>query len=322
MIEWAFKPEDVARIRFAFSPLWEAVMSLIVLRAPAAHTLHVPWIRAALPRVAGLDLSELFALVPVRGPTADFLAPPPTSPLPEFTAELEAIRRTPPERVLVELGEVPGLSEAVAQRIREDPASAIGRLADTLQAYWDLALAERWPHIHALLEADVLWRSRRLALGGARALFEDLHDTITWHGDRLSAADAFDYSGSLAGQGLLLVPTVMPWPDVRKLVEPYQPTLAYPVQGIATLWEAGAPPAPNALSALVGRTRAALLTALAQPASTTHLAECLSLTPGAVSQHLSVLHDCGLVARSRVGRSVLYRRTHSGDMLLAADHSA
>ncbi len=322
MIEWAFKPEDVARIRFAFSPLWEAVMSLIVLRAPAAHTLHVPWIRAALPRVAELDLSELFALVPVRGPTADFLAPPPTTPLPEFAAELETVRRTPPERVLVELDEVPRLPPAVAQRIREDPASAIGRLADTLLAYWDLALAEDWPRIHALLEADVLWRSRRLALGGARALFEDLHETITWHGDRLSAADAFDYTGSLAGEGLLLVPTVMPWPDVRKLVEPYQPTLAYPVRGIATLWETGAPPAPDALSALVGRTRAALLTALAQPASTTHLASRLSLTPGAVSQHLSVLHDCGLVGRSRLGRSVLYRRTRSGDMLLTADRSA
>ena len=145
-------------------------MSLIVLRAPAAHTLHVPWIRTALPRVAGLDLSELFALVPVRGPTADFLAPPPTSPLPEFGAELDAVRCTPPKRIVAELGEVPGLPGAVAQRIRTEPTAAIGRLADTLQAYWDLALAEHWPRIQALLEADVLWRSRRLALGGTRHL--------------------------------------------------------------------------------------------------------------------------------------------------------
>src|SRR5260370_1149228 len=71
MIEWTFKPEDVARIRFAFSPLWEAVHSLIVLRAPSAHALHVPWVRSALLKVVELDLSELFALVPVRGPTAD-----------------------------------------------------------------------------------------------------------------------------------------------------------------------------------------------------------------------------------------------------------
>src|SRR5713101_1035550 len=322
MIEWTFKPEDVGRIRFAFSPLWEAVHSLIVLRAPAAHALHVPWIRATLQRAVQLDLSELFALVPLRGPTADFLGPPPTSPLPEFAAELDAVRRTPSERVIAELREVPGLSRAVARRIRDDPAAAIARLADTLQAYWDLTLAEHWPRIQALLEADVLWRARRLTLGGAAALFDDLHETVTWHGDRLTAADPYEYSGALSGEGLLLVPAVMPWPNVRKLIEPYQPTLVYPVRGILTLWETGTPPAPDALAALIGRTRADLLTSLAQPASTTHLAHRLSLTPGAVSQHLSVLHDCGLVARSRVGRSVLYRRTRNGDVLLAADPPA
>jgi hypothetical protein len=119
-------------------------------------------------------------------------------------------------------------------------------------------------------------------------LFEDLHETITWHGDRLTAATSHEYSGALSGEGLLLVPAVMAWPDVRKLHEPYQPMLTYPVRGILTLWETGAPPAPDALAALIGRTRAILLTTLAQPASTTHFARRLSLTPGAVSQHLSV----------------------------------
>ena len=316
MIEWTFKPEDVARIRFAFSPLWEAVSSLIVLRAPSAHALHVPWIRATLPKVVGLDLSELFALVPARGPTADFLDPPPTSPLAEFDAELDTMRRTPPQRVVAELDEVPALSRAIARRIRNDPAAAVTRLADTLQAYWDLTLAEHWPRIQALLEADVLWRAQRLTLGGAAALFDDLHETITWHGNRLTAADPYQYSGTLSGKGLLLVPAVMPWPNVRKLIEPYQPTLVYPVRGILTLWETGTPPAPDALAALIGRTRATLLATLAQPASTTHLSHRLALTPGAVSQHLTVLHHCGLVARSRVGRSVLYRRTRNGDALI------
>jgi DNA-binding transcriptional ArsR family regulator len=322
VIEWTFRSEDVARIRFAFSPLWEAINSLIVLRTPSAHVLHVPWIRATLPKVAGLDLSELFALVPVRGQTADFLDPPPTSPLLEFESELEGVRCTPPERVVAELSEVSGLPRTIARRIRNDPAAAITRLTDTLQAYWDLALAEHWPRIHALLEADVLWRARQLTLGGAAALFKDLHETITWHGDRLTASDAYEYSGNLSGEGLLLIPAVMPWPNVRKLVEPYQPALVYPVRGILTLWETGAPPAPHALAALTGNTRAALLTMLDQPASTTQLARRLSLTPGAVSQHLAVLHNCGLVARSRVGRSVLYRRTRNGDTLTTPGSSA
>jgi DNA-binding transcriptional ArsR family regulator len=318
VIEWRFTPDDVARIRFAFSPLFELVMSLIVLRAPASHSLHLPWVRATRPLVATLDLSELFALVPVRGPTADFLAPPPASPLPDFAEELQAVRATPPDRVAAELSEVPGLPEAAAERVRRDPEAAIGRLAGTLQAYWDIALAGHWPRIQALLEADVLWRSRRLAAGGAAALFEDLHATITWHGDRLTAADPWQYSGSLSGEGLLLVPAVMTWPGVRKMIEPYQPQLAYPARAIGTLWETGAPPAPHALAALIGETRAAMLTALAEPCSTTALARRLQVTPGAVSQHLSVLLDAGMVTRSRVGRLVLYRRTRTGDMLAAA----
>jgi hypothetical protein len=124
VIEWEFTPDDVARIRFAFSPLFELVMSLIVLRAPASHALHLPWVRATRPLAAALDLSELFALVPVRGDTADFLAPPPASPLPDFAEELAAVRATPPARVATELVPVPGLPEAVAERIGGLPGAA------------------------------------------------------------------------------------------------------------------------------------------------------------------------------------------------------
>ncbi len=318
MIEWSFTPDDVARIRFGFSPLFELVMSLIVLRVPGSHSLHLPWVRATRPLVAGLDLSELCGLVPVHGPTADFLAPPPASPLPDFTEELEAVRATPPDRVVAELTKVPGLAAEVGQRIRDDPGAALGRIAGTLQAYWDVALAGHWPRIQALLEADVLWRARRMTAGGAAALFEDLHETIAWRAGRLTAADLSQYSGSLSGEGLLLVPTVMTWPGVRKMIEPYQPMLAYPARGIGTLWETGLPPSPHALAALIGHSRAAMLTALAEPCSTTALARRLQITPGAVSQHLSVLVDAGMVTRSRVGRRVLYRRTRTGDMLATA----
>jgi len=315
VIEWRFTPDDVARIRFAFSALWELVLSLIVLRATSRHSLHLPWVQTARPLLADLDLTELFALVPVRGDTADFLTPPPSSPLPDLADELEQVRRTPPDRVITETAEVLGVPPPIAQRIRDDPAGAAHRIADTLQAYWDLALAEHWPRIQALLEADVLWRSQRLALGGARALFDDLHETVTWHGDRLSVWDPHDHAGVLSGEGLLLAPGTMCWPTVRKMIAPYQPTITYPARGIATLWETGGRPARDALAALIGRTRAGLLIALAEPVSTTALARRLSITPGAVSQHLSVLLDCGLAARSRVGRSVLYRRTLAGDTL-------
>jgi DNA-binding transcriptional ArsR family regulator len=315
VIEWKLTPEDVARVRFAFSPLLELVLSLIVLRAPGRHSLHLPWVLSVRPRLVGVDLSELFVLVPTRGIVADFLSPPPTSPLPELAAEIELLRRTPPEQVIADLVDVPDVPDAVRDRINQDPRAALDRIADTLQSYWDLAFAEHWPRIRALLEADVLWRSRQLATGGAHALFEDLHESVTWNGDSLTATDPWNYSGSLAGEGLVLVPSAMAWPTVRKMVQPYQPLIAYPARAIATLWETGDRPSPAALTALIGSTRAHILTTLTEPTSTTTLARHLSLTPGAVSQHLSVLRANGLVTRTRVGGSVLYHRTTRGDAL-------
>ncbi|HXD54027.1 MAG TPA: winged helix-turn-helix domain-containing protein, partial [Solirubrobacteraceae bacterium] len=72
------------------------------------------------------------------------------------------------------------------------------------------------------------------------------------------------------------------------------------------------------LERLVGRTRAALLSALDSPRSTTELAGELGLTAGGVSQHLGVLRDAGLVCGRRVARSVLYLRSPEGDALVEA----
>jgi DNA-binding transcriptional ArsR family regulator len=315
MIEWTFVPDDVARIRFGFSPLAELVHSLIALRAPGSHAVHLPWARATRPLLADLDLAELFALVPIDGDTADFLTPPPMSPLPDLTDELAAVRATPGDRLVTEALAVDGVPAPIIERLRAEPARAAGRIADTLHAYWQLALGPHWPRIRTLLEADVLWRARRLADGGARALFEELHPTIAWHGDRLSVADRHTHRAALSGDGLVLAPSAMCWPSVRKMIRPYQPTITYPARGVATLWEAGTPAAPVALAALIGRTRAGLLLALAEPVATSVLADRLSLTAGAVSQHLSVLVDSGLATRVRVGRWVLYHRTRAGDAL-------
>ncbi|MER6033878.1 ArsR family transcriptional regulator [Streptomyces sp. NPDC001835] len=71
----------------------------------------------------------------------------------------------------------------------------------------------------------------------------------------------------------------------------------------------------RALVRLLGRPRARLLSLLAEPASTTELAHRLEVTPGAVSQHLAVLYDAGLLSRARSGRTVRYRRTPLGDAL-------
>lgn len=317
-ITWEMRPEDVARIRFAFSPLWELVASLRTLRQPARQSLHLPWIKAVRPRLAGLDLTELLALVPPTGYLADFITPPPDTPLPDFAAELERVRHTAPERVLDELAhlrEAGRADPAVLDRLAADPEAAVARAADALEAYWETCFAEFWPRVYSLLERDVLRRSRQLAQGGARELFAGLDPAVTWTGERLLVDRPWCVTGGLHGDGLVLVPTAFHWPSVAVMSAPYQSMLVYPVLGVGTLWEQGPPPAPGALAALIGRSRARILLALAEPATTSALAGRMSLTPGAVSQHLGVLSGGGLAVGMRVGKQVVYRRTLAGDML-------
>jgi DNA-binding transcriptional ArsR family regulator len=106
------------------------------------------------------------------------------------------------------------------------------------------------------------------------------------------------------------------WPKIAAIVdEPWLPTIAYPVRGIADLWRAPSAP-PDALARLLGRTRALVLAGLDEPLSTTALAAILELSPAGASRHLLALRDAGIVSSTRQGHEVRYRRTELGSALL------
>ncbi|PLW71685.1 transcriptional regulator, partial [Streptomyces sp. DJ] len=64
--------------------------------------------------------------------------------------------------------------------------------------------------------------------------------------------------------------------------------------------------------------RAAVLCLLGTPMSTTQLVALTGQGLGSVGRHLRVLLDAGLVRRRRAGRSVLYYRTDTGEVLVGA----
>jgi DNA-binding transcriptional ArsR family regulator len=308
MLELSFTTADVAYTRFAFSPLWEVVASVLVLKNRQPD-LHARWATQATDRLRGFDWRLLADVVPTRV-VPGFISPPPTTPLPDLALELAALRATPREQVAAEL--------ALIQEITTPPPD-VGALADVIEEYWDRALAPFWPRIRALLSADVQYRATRLTTGGARALFADLNPSVRWDGDRLRVDHPHvSARRGLRGKGLLLVPSVFSWPRVFTITVPgWQPTLRYPPRGVGDLWTPRTVAAPAALAGVLGTSRARLLAELDSPASTTDLAARTGLTPGGVSQHLTAMRAGGLVGAHRVGRSVLYARTEVAEALLA-----
>jgi DNA-binding transcriptional ArsR family regulator len=316
-----FSADDLARTRFACSPLWEAVESLRMRQDRAAAVVHAPFIDASARRLDGFDISELLALVPPRGYIPDFLTPPPAEGLPSMQTELERLRATPAERVRADVGRrfAEGPLPPVAHRYLERPARALDHLVGLLEEYWHRALEPEWPRVRALLEREVDERARQQALHGTGSLLGDLHPAITWRSGTLRVRGRRPGRIDLGGRGLTVIPNVFVWPLACSMVaDPWPPAIVYPPRGVGTLWAPQNGDTRAALEALLGRTRAAVLLGLRAPCSTTELARRMELTPGAVSLHLTVLHEAGLLARERSGRSVLYRLSAIGEALLAS----
>jgi len=322
-IVFRFGAEDLLRCRFAVSPLHETMGALRALRHPERLAYHLPWLRQVRSGLERLDLAPLLALVPPTGYNPDFLSPPPDGPFTQIEAELERVRATPPERVHAEvarcLAEQGGLEPPGAAGLLADPVATRELLAELLARCWQVLVAPWWPRLRDLLEADIVFHARRFADGGMRAVLTDLHPRVRWRGDALHVALAASGECDLSGRGLVLLPGVFEWPGVGVMLDPpWQPTLIYPVRGVALLWQA--PAAQRAaLTRLLGRTRATLLVALAEPASTTGLAARCGLPVSTVSEHLAVLRAAGLVTARRAGRHLLHEQTPLGIAVVAAE---
>jgi DNA-binding transcriptional ArsR family regulator len=313
---------DAGRVRFATSPVWETVNAARTLVDPRSAAYHSRWLERARPRAAELPLEPLFAVHPPRGYVPDFLSPPPQSTSPHIASELALVRETPREQVERELtrcatNQSDPARRAIITELAADPERARDELADLLQLAWDELVAPGWSRIERLLRRDIDQRAQLLAREGLAAVIEDLHPRVTWQDGAISVDIPEDIERDLGGKGLILMPSAFIWPVVTGIVDPpWQPSIIYPARGVGDLW--AAPPAPPApLGRLLGASRAQLLSALDQPASTTALAKAYDMSLGNVSGHLAVLRDAGLVTTTRVGHEVRYGRTELGEALVS-----
>ncbi|MEH0980771.1 ArsR/SmtB family transcription factor [Micromonospora sp. CPCC 205556] len=334
MLTIHFSREDILRTRVApgADPVWELVLSLHLLQGRSRDPLMAHWRRGVageLRRDAGsAQLRLLFALNPPRGYFPDFLTP--YDSVQGFDAGLEAVRSTPAERLHRDLTLLAGehaLPSGAAGLARGEP-EVLRQLTDSMSQYRSVALEPYWARIEAAVEADRTRRARALLDGGVEGLLASLRPAMRWDSGVLEVRD-YPYSRELHldGRGLLLVPSFFCASTPVALVDPaLPPVLVYPVDrlgGLAPASGGGVAPARDgagreALAALIGRTRAAVLEATDEGCTTGEVARRLRISPAAASQHTTVLRNAGLLVSQRDRNRVLHTLTPLGRAVLDA----
>jgi DNA-binding transcriptional ArsR family regulator len=194
-----------------------------------------------------------------------------------------------------------------------DPERVRGDLAIAIDAYYRQAFRSRWHHAAALASRDQAMRAQVLLRGGLDELLPSIWATLRWQPPML----VFDcdlggrWDVHLAGRGLRFVPVVaLDLPSV--LDRPGQPLeIMYPAQPPESVADG-----PNALGALLGRTRARVLGSVGVGATTSQLAARAGISAPSASEHATVLRNAGLIASAREGGTVVHRLTPLGRALL------
>jgi hypothetical protein len=319
VIEWEFGTTGLAGLRFAHSPMAEVVASAFALRGGPDAWLQASWRSRVAPRLPNWPTFAAVLTGPL-GYAPDFLTPAPRTGRPALAEELAGVAATPLDQVAEQVAagwaghDAPPEIDGFAR----DPRTALAVLLAETRAYFTVAIQPLWQRLRGAAEAEIATRARAAAEHGARSLVDGLHPKLGWNGSALLLRYP-DKQGrwSLDGHDLTLLPTGFAGAEVYAIPDaPTGRALWYAPRGFGNLWGPSPPEASNPpLSALLGPTRAAVLTLLAAPHSTGDIAARLGLAVGTASHHLTTLRNAGLATAERVGRRLLYQRTPLGDQL-------
>lgn len=316
-------PDDLMKMRFAYSPLLEIVSSYRHLTYRKHQAQYWRWLEEVRHSLHGIEFPYLDTLLTSWVYVPDFITPTPLSNHVTLEGELQRIQDVPADiirkniRTLIQFG----VDSDILQHFLAYPQDALFCLLEEMRLYWKLALAHHWPRMVAIAEGDVLYRARQLALEGSAALFGGLYPKATVQMEpfelkiikpNFKSRAQYD----LGGQGLYLVPTIFNTAVMWQIEAEWQPMLIYSPRGTGLWWEPPSPAPDQSLEIALGEGRARVLRLLLTPSNTGEIAQQLHMTAGAASQHLSRLNQAGLVEPHRSGRRVYYHLTHRGEQLL------
>ncbi|PUB24990.1 helix-turn-helix protein [Promicromonospora sp. AC04] len=324
MLRIHFTAADLVRTRVVtrVDPMWELVLSIHQVVSPEPY--FGSWSRLARKRLAqaGLvrDAKLLVALAPIRGYFPDLLTPAdqPT----DFEAGVETVLSTGKQRLRAEVGQLSGgrgagrwLDDVAAGR----PA-ALNRLGVAMRRYNQAVVAPHTDQTSAVAGRWVSGLAHQALAHGVGAVLSSLGPATRWRAPVLEVDYPVTRELHLDGRGLSLVPTFFGVVHPITLADPQlQPVLVYPVSR-EPFWHPG-PGADgeiqaDALSELLGETRATVLRLIDTELSTTALAVRANTSPSSVSRHTAVLRRGGLITTRRRGTSVIHARTTLGTALV------
>ncbi|MBN9620145.1 MAG: transcriptional regulator, partial [Actinobacteria bacterium] len=163
MLRMHLRAADLAETTFCVSPLQETVFSLWVRRRPERQPYHLGWRAATAAAYDRVDRDVLDAVVAPSWGIPDFLTPRPSSPVATFEEELAELAAVPVRAVR------PGIVAAYRDRpvpavLTGRPSAVLARVVGALADYWQACVLPSWPRMGAVLEADIVFRARKLAL--------------------------------------------------------------------------------------------------------------------------------------------------------------
>ncbi|MBP5877139.1 helix-turn-helix domain-containing protein [Streptomyces scabiei] len=317
-----FTYDDLARVVLAEEPdpLWEGLLSLHLLQNRDGPLVFGRWRRASRGPFDP-ELSRLRRLAPPRGYSADFLTP--SGAVGGFEAGLDALLATPRARLRTDLTELslprslPGWSRPLA----DGDTQALRGLGGLVRRHHERFVAPYWTQVRARFDEARSAAARALLRSGFSGLAQGLHPSVRWSAPVLHIAGSHLRGDlHLDGRGLRIIPSFFCWPGPIVLKDgSLPPVLVHPVAHDPR-WLAPPPPAAagthQALAALLGRARAAVLEEVADGRTTSEVAARVGLSPATVSHHVAVLRESGLLTSRRLGGIVLHTLTALGADLL------
>ncbi|WP_282693177.1 helix-turn-helix domain-containing protein [Streptomyces sp. CC208A] len=326
MLRIHFTDADLMRTRIAAAPdpLWEICMSLHRLQTRQGRWAHADWYRTTRTRLQAKGFGRtvrtfLLPLVPRAVYFPAFLTPAEAAE--GLDAGLEAVRSTSGRRVRHEVGILDRTSGAPAWARRLHEPDLREELVRALRTYHDLALAPHGDRIQARIDAERATRARSVLSTGAEGILQNLGPALRWRPPVLCADYPENRDLHLGGRGLLLIPSHFCWgTPVAFHSATLDPVLLYPLHHephrseLPEDLDSGAP-----LAALLGRTRACVLRAVAVGATTGELARAAGVSASSASQHAAALRRAGLLTTHRHATSVLHTLTPLGATLLRAN---